>query len=130
MQVGAVGMHDGVFVQYKNTNHTMTSLNSHENKKKYVEYVKEFNEIPRRAQKYFWGAQFVGTALGVLTGILAQAKGQLSTSSKSAALICGALGWFVGFCVGAVKEDSAVDEQNELTQNYMRSVEKSLMKGE
>lgn len=107
-----------------NSKPTMTSLNKQTDNERYSKYVKEFNEIPKKANRFFWSAQLVGTAIGALGGLFAMSKGQISGSAKQATLIGAAAGWFVSFCVGLVKKESVVEKQNKLTQNYMKFEEK------
>lgn len=103
---------------------TMTSLKKQADNEKYSKYVKEFNEIPKKANRFFWSAQIAGTAIGALGGLFAMSKGQILGSAKAATLVGAAAGWFVSFCVGLAKKASVVEKQNELTQNYMKFEEK------
>ena len=124
MQVGMINVYDSKVAQFGNKklddNHS--ELKRDEVHRKYVE---EFNKIPKKANRFFWIAQLVGTALGALGGYTSMSKGWLSSSAKQAMLIGALGGWFVSFCVGLAKKEGVVEKQNELTQNYMDYIEKA-----
>lgn len=124
MAVGNIGAYSTTSAQLKTVRPSMTGANKQEHREKYLEYVKEFNEIPKKANRFFWGAQLVGTAVGALGGLLAMSKGKFLCSAKEATLIGAAAGWFISFFIGLAKKEGVVDKQNELTQRYMNSLEK------
>lgn len=124
MAVGSIGTYNVTSAQFSSARPSMTGKNKQEYSEKYSEYIKEFNEIPKKANRFFWGAQLVGTAVGALGGLLAMSKGKILGSAKQATLIGAAAGWFVSFCIGLAKKEGVVDKQNELTQRYMNSLEK------
>ena len=84
--------------------------------------MKYFNDIGKKANRFFWTAQVVGTAIGALGGLFAMSKGKLLASPKEATIIGAAAGRFLSFCMGLGKKESVVEKQNELTQKYMEDI--------
>ncbi len=103
MQIGSI-CSTNMYSIMKNSNPTMTSSGAPTQDKNYSKYIEEFNKIPKKANNFFWGAQFIGTGLGALGGLVAMSKGQLLTSARQATIIGAAAGWFVSFCIGLAKK--------------------------
>lgn len=123
MQIGNT-CSTNIYSTKKNQNPTMTSSGAPTHDKSYSKYIEEFNNIPKKANNFFWGAQFIGTGLGALGGLVAMSKGKLLTSAKQATIIGAAAGWFVSFCIGLAQKAGVVEKQNKLTQDYIKSLEK------
>lgn len=111
-------------VMFKSKSVDKLKSNSLERQERYSRYVKEFNEIPKKANRFFWGAQFLGTALGAIGGFIGMTKGKILTSAKEATLVGAGVGWFLSFCVGLAKKSDVTKKQNKLTQDYMKSEER------
>ena len=123
--VGSLGVsshYNNVMFKSNTVNKSTVAPSSKQDR--YVEYVKEFNEIPKKANRFFWGAQLIGTAMGALGGLISMTKGQILTSAKEATIVGAAAGWFLSFCIGLVKKADVVKKQNKLTEDYMKLEEK------